>query len=202
MVTTNVHKLRATIAIIVLMMMAHFNAQITAPQKLQKVIPQKIASNIRPATITVSAAATTGAGITATAPQIASMIEYVIVAQDEPVCERYVRQADGSWALVSFVGLTATLEFTSIKTSVPLADVYAGTAGLGNKPAPIAAEMFLNVTRCFFRLPPRKKLDELGVFVQGALSVRFLVKHSHQACPRNKLLQDVCENNVSVEARD
>lgn len=58
--------------------------------------------------------------------QIESMVEYVIVAQDEAVCERYVRQADGSWALVSFVGLGATLTFTSIKTSVPLADVYVG----------------------------------------------------------------------------
>jgi Uma2 family endonuclease len=57
---------------------------------------------------------------------VPSMIEYVLVAQDEPVCERYVRQADGSWALVSFVGLTDTLAFTSIKARIPLADIYAG----------------------------------------------------------------------------
>jgi len=58
--------------------------------------------------------------------QIPSVIESVLVAQDEPVCERYVRQADDSWALVSFVGLTATLEFTSVKARISLADVYAG----------------------------------------------------------------------------
>ncbi len=58
--------------------------------------------------------------------QIPSLIEYVLVAQDEAVCERYVRQADGSWALVSFVGLSDTLALTSVEARIPLADVYAG----------------------------------------------------------------------------
>jgi Uma2 family endonuclease len=58
--------------------------------------------------------------------KIPSLIEYVLVAQDEPLCDRYVRQADGSWALVSFVGLAATLAFTSVPARIPLADVYAG----------------------------------------------------------------------------
>ncbi len=58
--------------------------------------------------------------------QIPSMVEYVLVAQDEAVCDRYVRQSDGSWALVSFVGLTATLAFTSVSASVPLSDIYSG----------------------------------------------------------------------------
>jgi Uma2 family endonuclease len=58
--------------------------------------------------------------------QMPSMVEYVLVAQDEPVCERFIRQADGSWALVSFVGLTATLAFTSTTARIRLADVYSG----------------------------------------------------------------------------
>lgn len=58
--------------------------------------------------------------------QLASMQEYVLVAQDEPVVERFTRQADGSWALVSFVGLEAVLAFTSVPVQVPLADIYAG----------------------------------------------------------------------------
>ncbi len=57
--------------------------------------------------------------------QIPSVQEYVLVTQDEAVCERFVRQADGSWALVSFVGLTAELAFTAVPVRVPLADVYA-----------------------------------------------------------------------------
>jgi Uma2 family endonuclease len=58
--------------------------------------------------------------------QIPSFIEYVLVAQDEPVCERFVRQADGSWALVSFVDVAASLVFTSVSATIPLADIYAG----------------------------------------------------------------------------
>jgi Uma2 family endonuclease len=58
--------------------------------------------------------------------QIPSLKEYILIAQDEPVCERLVRQSDGSWALVSFVGLDATLTFATIHAEIPLADVYAG----------------------------------------------------------------------------
>jgi Uma2 family endonuclease len=58
--------------------------------------------------------------------KIPSLTEYVLVAQDEPVCDRFVRQADGSWALVSFVELTAMLAFASIPVQIPLVDVFAG----------------------------------------------------------------------------
>jgi Uma2 family endonuclease len=58
--------------------------------------------------------------------QIPSLVEYVLVAQDEPLCDRFVRQADGSWALVSFVELTATMAFTSTPVKIPLTEVYAG----------------------------------------------------------------------------
>jgi Uma2 family endonuclease len=58
--------------------------------------------------------------------QMPSMIEYVLVAQDEPVCERFVRQADGSWALVSFVGLAATLALSAVPARIAMVDVYAG----------------------------------------------------------------------------
>ncbi len=60
--------------------------------------------------------------------QIPSLKEYILVAQDEALIDRYIRQADGSWALVSFVGLDDTLVFTSVQASVPLAEVYAGIA--------------------------------------------------------------------------
>ena len=58
--------------------------------------------------------------------QIASLDEYVLVGQDEAVIERFIRQPDGSWGLVSFVGLNATLVFTSVPAGIPLADIYAG----------------------------------------------------------------------------
>lgn len=58
--------------------------------------------------------------------KIPSLKEYILIAQDEPVCERFVRQSDGSWGLVSFVGMEATLLFTAARAEVPLADIYAG----------------------------------------------------------------------------
>ena len=58
--------------------------------------------------------------------QIPSLTEYVLVTQDEAVCERFVRQPDGSWAMVSFVDRTATLTFTSVPVQISLAEVYAG----------------------------------------------------------------------------
>lgn len=58
--------------------------------------------------------------------QLPSVQEYVLVSQDEAVVERFTRQADGSWALVSFVGLDAVLVLNSVPVQVPLTDVYAG----------------------------------------------------------------------------
>jgi Uma2 family endonuclease len=60
--------------------------------------------------------------------QLPSMQEYILVSQDEAVVERFTRQADGSWSLVSFVGLEAVLTLNSVPVLVPLADIYAGVA--------------------------------------------------------------------------
>ncbi len=58
--------------------------------------------------------------------QIPSLIEYIVVAQDEALCDRFIRQSDGSWGWVSFVGLDAELAFTSVPARIPLAEIYAG----------------------------------------------------------------------------
>src|SRR5262249_28209470 len=44
--------------------------------------------------------------------QIPSLQEYVLVAQDRPLVERYVRQADNSWLLTVFEGLSQTFPFS------------------------------------------------------------------------------------------
>lgn len=71
--------------------------------------------------------------------QLPSVQEYVLVSQSEPLCERFTRQADGSWALVSFVGLEAVLALTSVPAQVPLADVYAGVEFPSEPPPPSPA---------------------------------------------------------------
>ena len=58
--------------------------------------------------------------------QVASLTEYILVAQDEAVVERFVRLESGEWSMASFVGLDAVLAFTSVQVQVPLADLYAG----------------------------------------------------------------------------
>lgn len=58
--------------------------------------------------------------------QIPSLQEFILAAQDRPVIERHVRQADGSWLMTEFSGLGSTLEFTSIPAKVPLAEIYRG----------------------------------------------------------------------------
>ncbi len=55
-----------------------------------------------------------------------SVTEYLLVAQDEPLVERFVRQPDGVWGQADFVGLDATLVLATVPASVPLADVYRG----------------------------------------------------------------------------
>lgn len=59
--------------------------------------------------------------------RIASLREYVVVAQDEPRAERWVREAGGAWRPEApAVGLDAALTLAAVGVSVPLADIYAG----------------------------------------------------------------------------
>jgi Uma2 family endonuclease len=58
--------------------------------------------------------------------QIPSLQEYVLVAQDQPLVERYVRQPDGSWLLTVFQELSQTFAFTSVPARIALADIYRG----------------------------------------------------------------------------
>lgn len=58
--------------------------------------------------------------------KVPSLKEYVLVSQDEPVCERFVRQPDETWVLTTVTGLSGELTFASVPARIPLTDVYAG----------------------------------------------------------------------------
>ncbi|MBW3572709.1 MAG: Uma2 family endonuclease [Gemmatimonadetes bacterium] len=49
--------------------------------------------------------------------------EYVLVAQDRPLAERFVRHGD-SWMFSAFSGLDASLELTSVACTIPLREIY------------------------------------------------------------------------------
>jgi len=56
--------------------------------------------------------------------QVESLKEYILVSQEEPVCERFVRQDDGSWNLTSLIGLTESFTFQSVAVSIPMSDIF------------------------------------------------------------------------------
>jgi Uma2 family endonuclease len=55
-----------------------------------------------------------------------SVQEYVLVSQDRPLVERFVRQPDDSWLLTTFGDLTQVFAYGSIPVQVPLAEIYRG----------------------------------------------------------------------------
>jgi Uma2 family endonuclease len=56
--------------------------------------------------------------------QLPSVHQYVLVAQDRPLVERYVRQADDTWVLTASSALTETLDFASLTAPIRLAEMY------------------------------------------------------------------------------
>lgn len=55
---------------------------------------------------------------------VASLGEYLLVAQDEPRVERYQRQEGGLWLFQAAVGLEAVVGLASIPCRLALAEVY------------------------------------------------------------------------------
>jgi hypothetical protein len=53
-----------------------------------------------------------------------SLREYVLVAQDQVLVERYTRQGD-EWLLTEFRKLEDTLRLASIDCEIPLREIYA-----------------------------------------------------------------------------
>jgi len=58
--------------------------------------------------------------------QIESLEEYVLVAQDRPSVQTFLRQSDGTWLFTSANGLDASTKIHCLDVELPLAEVYAG----------------------------------------------------------------------------
>lgn len=59
---------------------------------------------------------------------IPSLKEYLLIAQDRPVVEQYLRQADDRWVLATFANRDDVLTLNSLACTLALAEVYAGLA--------------------------------------------------------------------------
>ncbi len=57
---------------------------------------------------------------------IATLREYVLVSQDSPLCERFIRESDGSWNLREFRGLEIEFALATVAARIKMADVYQG----------------------------------------------------------------------------
>jgi len=57
--------------------------------------------------------------------EIESFQEYLLVAQDEPVVERFVKQPDDSWIYTKVEGLDKYIKLATINCRLELKDIYA-----------------------------------------------------------------------------
>jgi Uma2 family endonuclease len=53
-----------------------------------------------------------------------SLVDYLIVGQDEPHIEHYVRQPEHRWLLAEFSGLAESISLQSIGCVLALAEIY------------------------------------------------------------------------------
>jgi Uma2 family endonuclease len=58
--------------------------------------------------------------------QLPSLQEYVLVSQDEPRIEQYVRQSDNTWNQRTFLTIDDTLALQTLSVRIPLSLVYQG----------------------------------------------------------------------------
>ena len=54
-----------------------------------------------------------------------SLQEYVLISQEEPRVERYVRQPNGQWLYSQVDGLDAVLPLDALGVTLPLSEIYA-----------------------------------------------------------------------------
>jgi Uma2 family endonuclease len=59
--------------------------------------------------------------------RVASLEEYVLASQDEPLVERHRRQGDGEWLVSELRGTDASLELGSVDCTLTLGEIYDGT---------------------------------------------------------------------------
>lgn len=56
--------------------------------------------------------------------RIQSLEEFVLIAQDRPLVEGFLRQADGLWSMATWEGLDAVARVRCLEIDLPLAEVY------------------------------------------------------------------------------
>lgn len=55
---------------------------------------------------------------------LAALDEYVLVSQNEPSVERYIKRDDGNWIYQETIGVEDEITFTSIKANMQMSEIY------------------------------------------------------------------------------
>jgi len=58
--------------------------------------------------------------------EIQAFEEYILISQDRPNFESFLRQADGAWSILNFTGLDAAAKIRRLGISISMAELYAG----------------------------------------------------------------------------
>jgi Uma2 family endonuclease len=58
--------------------------------------------------------------------QIPSLQQYILVSQNQPMIETFLRQSDGAWLFNPWAGLETTLQLRALEIAIPLKEIYAG----------------------------------------------------------------------------
>lgn len=53
-----------------------------------------------------------------------SVREYILISQDKPTVEQFIKQADGSWKYLAIIGLESSVRFESINVELTLNEIY------------------------------------------------------------------------------
>ncbi len=53
-----------------------------------------------------------------------TLTDYILVSQDEPIVEHFVRQDDDNWKLYSHIGLDETFKIESVECELKMSDIY------------------------------------------------------------------------------
>jgi Uma2 family endonuclease len=55
---------------------------------------------------------------------IESFQEYVLISQNQPAVQQYIRQTDGKWIYKATIGLNSEVFFESVETKISLSEIY------------------------------------------------------------------------------
>ncbi len=56
--------------------------------------------------------------------KIETIQEYVLISQNRPAVQQYIKQTDGSWKYLATIGIDSEVTFESVETTLKLEDIY------------------------------------------------------------------------------